>query len=119
MRGRPTKLDVPMGTRLQIKTTERAAARFRERAEARGMSLGEYLDYLTTRSAIVNDLAPMGDDPSALRLAGSVGEPGPDAPPPCPHRQARQITGNSGLVIYKCVACGETVPKPGPRIEPT
>ena len=102
--GRPTKLDVPMDARLTIKTTERAKIKLKERAAAKAMSLGEYLDWMTQQSAVKNDLTETNPDPQTLMQVLT------DDKLICPNATDGQHIkgGQSATGVRRCRNCGRT-----------
>ena len=105
-----------MNVFMSLRTTERAKTVMQERAKAKGMSLGLYLDWMSQQSAIKNPLAPetkkiVLDSPVAAPL-GLVVVPATNTTAPltnvCPvtgtqHRKGGPSASYNGL--YRCLDC--------------
>ena len=110
-----------MDARLTIKTTERAKTKLKERAAAKEMSIGEYLDWMSQQSAVKNDLAPMAQ-PAPIQTTPMAHPAAIQTnPPPKPlmevlGREFCQTTdhghhvkgGTSPTGVRRCQKCGRT-----------
>lgn len=105
-----------MNVFMSLRTTERAKTVMQERARAKGMSLGLYLDWMSQQSAIKNPLAPetkkiVSISPPVAPL-GLVVVPATNTTAPatdvCPvtgtqHRKGGPSASYNGL--YRCLDC--------------
>lgn len=91
-----------MDARITIRTTERAKIKLKERAAAKAMSLGEYLDWMTQQSVVKNDLV----EPKPQTLMQVLTEDKLI----CPNATDGQHVkgGQSATGVRRCRNCGRT-----------